>query len=71
MKTHDLEHRVMELARVFEAAPTQKRLQIAPELNRIARRLDARQHPVARKIRNMQAELEQDAFDDMFNNMPV
>ncbi len=71
MQTYDLENRVTELARIFEAAPAQKRLQMAPEINRIARRLDARQHPFAHKIRNMQVELEQDAFDDMFDNMPV
>ncbi len=71
MINHDLERQVKKLERLFDAAPTQERLRVAPDIKRIAIKLDTRHEPIPRPLRRIQKALEQDVFDDMFDNMPV
>ncbi|MGC1505938.1 MAG: hypothetical protein WA782_17590 [Sulfitobacter sp.] len=71
MNTHDLERQIEQLERAFDAAPTRERLKLAPRVKQIACKLDARQQPIPRHLQRIQKTLEQDAFDDMFDNMPV
>lgn len=71
MNIHDLEHQMEQLERAFDAAPADERLKLAPRVLRITNTLDARQQPIPCRLQRIQKTLEQDAFDDMFDNMPV
>ena len=59
------------LERRFDTACAAERLEMRPEVERIVRTLAARGHAVPRRLHRIYKTCEQDAFDDMFNNMPV
>lgn len=71
MTTHELERQVEQLERAFNAAPARERLKIAPRVQQIACKLDARHESIPRPLQRIKTTLEQDAFDDKFENMPV
>ncbi|MDF3415371.1 hypothetical protein HKX54_12950 [Sulfitobacter sp. M57] len=71
MKNHDLEHQMEQLERALDAASTRERLKLAPHVQQITCRLGARHQPIPRRLQSIQKVLEQEAFDDMFDNMPV
>ncbi len=55
----------------FDDASPAERRQLRPEVSRIIRTLSAQGQPIPRKLRRIETACEQDAFDEMFDNMPV
>ncbi len=59
------------LERRFDTACPEERDKMRPEIHGILRELVTRGQPVPRPLRRIERALEDDAFEEMFNNMPV
>lgn len=71
MQANAVEIRVGELVKLCEKAPLGERLNMRPEIDRVIRTLKAQHLDVPRKLRRLKDALEEEAYDDMFDNMPV
>ena len=71
MTRTELETRVGHLEQRFRAARVDERLRMRPEVQKIIRRLKDQRQPLPCALSRINARLEQDEFDDMFENMPV
>lgn len=71
MQGVDIETRVVELMTRCEKAPLTERLTMRPEVQRVIRTLNAQHHDVPRRLKLLKDRLEEEAFDDMFDNMPI
>lgn len=60
-----------QLVKRCEAASPSERLTLRPEVNRVVRTLKSQQLPVPKDLGFLKARLEDEAYDDMFDNMPV
>lgn len=67
----DLEQRAFELEKLAETATPKERLSLQPRIDRVIATLRARGHYVPPRLRRINNDLKQEAFDDMFDNMPV
>lgn len=71
MRDNDLEIRVSKLVKLCEKAPLDERLNLRPEVDRVIRTLTSYHLAVPRTLRRLKDSLEEEAQDDMFDNMPV
>ncbi len=71
MNYTDLDDRIDQLEQLFQTARDDERLRMHPEVQQIIRRLKEQRIPLPHTLKRMKSRLEQDAFEDMFDNMPV
>ena len=71
MKIDELERQANRLAESLARANRADRLQVQPQVRRIVDLLTARGEPVPSKLRRINQTLENDAYEDLFDNMPV
>jgi hypothetical protein len=65
---HDRAHQLQELA---EKASPRDRLRLQPKIDRVVATLAAEGNLVPLRLRRLNQALKEEAFDDMFDNMPV
>lgn len=71
MKYSNFEIDAVKLVKRCEKAPTSELLALRPEVDRVIRTLASRHQPVPPTLRQLKVRLEEEALDEMFNNMPV
>ena len=71
MNFSETESRAAHLASRYTKARPPERENLRPEIERIIRTLRTHHQPMPRALYRVEAQLDQDAFDDMFDNMPI
>ncbi len=70
--THaELDAQIGQLEAQYRGTPETERSKMRPQIQQIIRRLKEQRRPLPAALRRIQTRLEQDAYDDMFDNMPV
>ncbi|MEW9919891.1 hypothetical protein AB2B41_09765 [Marimonas sp. MJW-29] len=69
--TEDLKKQAANLERRFETARPQERLNLRPAVHRVIRTMVSHDQPVPQRLRQISRRLDDEAYDDMFENMPV
>ncbi|MGB3244318.1 MAG: hypothetical protein WBB25_07280 [Sulfitobacter sp.] len=71
MQLEDIEMRAGQIKERCENARRDERLGLRPEVARIIRTLKEHRQPVPRALSRLEELLDEEAYDDMFENMPV
>ncbi len=71
MLIKDLERHVDQLRKKCDAIGLEKRLLMRPQVLKLMRSVEALGKRVPPKLKELANRLEDDAYDDMFDNMPV
>lgn len=71
MQVTDFETHVGEFVKLCEKAPLVDRQNLKPEVERVIRTIKSHHLAVPGPLRRLKESLEDEAFDDMFDNMPV
>lgn len=71
MTTEELKKQAAHLEQRYEAARPQERLTLRPAVHRVIRTLVSQDEPVPQRLRQIVRRLDDEAYDDMFENMPV
>lgn len=71
MENPDVQGRVTQLAEVCDRAHPTERMGMQTEVQSVIRSLKSKHQPVPTALQRINNVLEQDSFDDMFDNMPV
>lgn len=71
MHQTDVEIKAQRLVSLFDKAPSVERLNMRPEVDRVIRTLKSLHHPIPGTLRRLKVALDEEAFDDLFDNMPV
>ncbi|WP_295312988.1 hypothetical protein [Roseobacter sp.] len=67
----DLEERAIHLQSLLEQTPHREQLVLQPRIDRVIAALRSQGLAVPPRLRQLNERLRADAFDDMFDNMPV
>ena len=71
MEIEDLKKQAAHLEMRYDATRPHDRLKLRPDVQRVIRGLTSRQVPVPMGLSRISRRLEDEAYDDMFENMPV
>jgi hypothetical protein len=71
MRDDDVETRVGKFVDLCEKAPPSERLSLKPVVDRTIRTLKSRHLLVPSRLNDLKARLEDEAYEDLFDNMPV
>jgi hypothetical protein len=71
MDIHDLERRVSLLEGQLRSARADERAGMRPRVRGLIRKFHAEAMPVPRTLARLERQLEDEALEDMFDNMPV
>lgn len=69
--TDDLKKTAEHLEKRFETACPVERQRLRPAVQRVIRDLASHDQPVPVRLRQINRRLDDDAYDDMFENMPI
>ncbi|MBW4708334.1 hypothetical protein KX928_11120 [Roseobacter sp. YSTF-M11] len=67
----NLEQRASLLEKQIETASQKERLELQPQIDRVIATLSAHGKSVPPRLRRLNNALKEEAFEDMFDNMPV
>ena len=71
MMIEDLKRQAAHLERMYDATRPHDRMKLRTEFQRVIRSLSSHQVPVPPRLSRISRRLEDEAYDDMFENMPV
>ena len=71
MTQAELHAQIGKLEAQYRGTPECERAKMRPQVQQIIRRLKEQRQPLPVALRRIQTRIEQDAYDDMFDNMPV
>lgn len=71
MQQTDVEIKAQRLVSLCDNAPAVERLNLRPEVDRVIHTLKSLHHPVPGTLRRLKVALDDEAYDDLFDNMPV
>lgn len=71
MQIHNIKVRAGQLESLCKSACLDDRLGMRPEVLRTIRTLKAHSQPIPRSLRRLEDALDQDAFEQMFDNVPI
>ena len=71
MRLSDVELQAGRLVTLYNDAPKSVRLTMRPEVDRVIAALKSMHHPVPGPLLRLKTNLEEEAYDDLFDNMPV
>ncbi|NNK17288.1 MAG: hypothetical protein HKP51_10340 [Sulfitobacter sp.] len=71
MTTHDLKAKAAHLEQMFENTQPEDRLKLRPDVQRVIQTLAAHHLPIPLRLRQIERKLDEEAYDAMFENMPV
>ena len=71
MTQSELHAQISRLEKRYRVTPADQRARMRPQVQQIIRHLKDQRLPLPAELRRIQTRLEQDAFDDMFDNLPV
>ena len=71
MQIEELKRQAANLERVYEATRPHDRLKLRTEFQRVIRTLSLHHVPVPPRLSRISRRLEDEAYDDMFENMPI
>ncbi len=71
MMDRELEEKVVLLEQRLSRSGEAERLRLRPSVLRIIQTLKSTDQPIPRRLRTIEARLEEDAYDEMFDNMPI
>ena len=67
----DIEKRAIELENQARTADAKERLKLQPQIDAIVSKLSSYGHPVSSNLRQLNRTLNEEAIEDMFDNLPV
>ncbi len=71
MNMEELKKQAAHLEKMYNSARPQERLKLRPDVHRVIRSLASFDQPVPRRLTRICRKLDDEAYDDMFENMPV
>ncbi|MEM6304930.1 MAG: hypothetical protein AAF744_09425 [Pseudomonadota bacterium] len=71
MPLSELEERVGQLEAWFRSASHGERQRMRPEVQKVIRQYRHQFRPLPPSLRRLEQRMEEDALDDMFDNLPV
>ena len=71
MTTQELKAKAAHLEQMFETSRPEDRIKLRPDVQRVIHTLAAHRQPIPLRLRQIERKLDEEAYDDMFENMPV
>lgn len=71
MYLSEIEERVGELETWFRTAPHAEQRRMRPEVQKVIRQYRHQLRPLPPSLRRLEQRIEDDALDDMFDNVPI
>ena len=71
MKIDELKRQAANLEKTYDATRPHDRLKLRTEFQRVIRSLTSHQVPVPPRLTRISRRLDDEAYDDMFENMPI
>lgn len=71
MRLSDVELQAGRLVTLYNDAPEPLRLNLRPEVDRVIQALKSMNRPVPAPLLRLKTNLEEEAYDELFGNMPV
>lgn len=71
MTTDELKKQAAHLEMMYDNSRPQERLRLRSDVHRVIRSLASCDQPVPRRLSRICRKLDDEAYDDMFENMPV
>lgn len=71
MNLEDLKNQAEHLQSRYEKTRPHERLKLRPAVQRTLRNFASMDHPLPPRLRQIGQRLDDEAYDDMFENMPV
>lgn len=71
MNLEELKRQADHLESRYQKTRPHERLKLRPAVQRVMRNFASIDHPVPARLRQIGRRLDDDAYDDMFENMPV